>query len=236
MSSVIFISAIMQKSVWRSQARLAADVTALHGGRRLCDRCEVSAGVRKTEPPAEFNQVNRLCIVVRPARSQFWIQDDPEKSAKRCKTRVVLALPPECRDEARRLIAPRVDPSAKRKAEHAASSDTFEAIASEYLQLKSAEPQRPHVTSRSSLASKRSLSLSSASYPSRRLSHHSCWWRCAGLRNTGIRNGASRALSQSNATRDRHIATHLTGWMRDTQRTNFTFLEAVASMRSLAKA
>lgn len=43
----------------------------------------------------------------------------------------------ERRDEARRLIAARVDPSAKRKAERAATSDTFEAIAREYLELKS---------------------------------------------------------------------------------------------------
>jgi integrase len=42
----------------------------------------------------------------------------------------------ERRDEARRLIAAKVDPSAKRKAEQAARSDTFEAIAREYLELK----------------------------------------------------------------------------------------------------
>jgi hypothetical protein len=35
------------------------------------------------------------------------------------------------------LIATRVDPSENRKAERAASSDTLEAIAREYLQLKS---------------------------------------------------------------------------------------------------
>jgi hypothetical protein len=42
----------------------------------------------------------------------------------------------ERRDEARRLIAANVDPSAKRQAEQAARSDTFEAIAREYLDLK----------------------------------------------------------------------------------------------------
>jgi integrase len=42
----------------------------------------------------------------------------------------------ERRDEARRLIAAKVDPSAKRKAEQAARSDTFEAIAREYLDMK----------------------------------------------------------------------------------------------------
>jgi hypothetical protein len=43
----------------------------------------------------------------------------------------------ERRDEARRLIAARVDPSEKRKAERTAISDTFEAIAREYPQLES---------------------------------------------------------------------------------------------------
>ena len=43
----------------------------------------------------------------------------------------------ERRDEARRLLAASVDPSAKRKAERNACADTFEAIAREYLELKS---------------------------------------------------------------------------------------------------
>ena len=51
----------------------------------------------------------------------------------------------ERRDEARRLIAARVDPSAKRKAERAATSDTFEAIAREYLELKSKSLSARHV-------------------------------------------------------------------------------------------
>jgi hypothetical protein len=46
----------------------------------------------------------------------------------------------ERRDEARRLIAACVDPSAKRKAERAATSDTFEAIAREYLRFCDSEP------------------------------------------------------------------------------------------------
>src|SRR5690242_10206592 len=42
----------------------------------------------------------------------------------------------EQRDEARKLIAAKVDPSAKRKAERAAQSDTFEAITREWLDVK----------------------------------------------------------------------------------------------------
>lgn len=43
----------------------------------------------------------------------------------------------EKRDEARRVVADGVDPSAKRQAERAASADTFQAIAAEWLQLQS---------------------------------------------------------------------------------------------------
>jgi integrase len=42
----------------------------------------------------------------------------------------------EKRDDARRLVADGVDPSARRKAEKAALSDTFEAVAHEYLEVK----------------------------------------------------------------------------------------------------
>jgi integrase len=43
----------------------------------------------------------------------------------------------EKRDEARRLVADKVDPSARRKAEKAALADTFEAVAREYIEMKS---------------------------------------------------------------------------------------------------
>jgi hypothetical protein len=46
---------------------------------------------------------------------------------------VGLGLARERRDDARKLVAKGVDPSAKRKAEKAAQSDTFEAVAREYL-------------------------------------------------------------------------------------------------------
>lgn len=42
----------------------------------------------------------------------------------------------EKRDEARRLVADGIDPSAKRKAEKAALADTFEAVAREWLEMK----------------------------------------------------------------------------------------------------
>lgn len=42
----------------------------------------------------------------------------------------------EKRDDARRLVADGIDPSAKRKAEKAALADTFEAVTREYLEMK----------------------------------------------------------------------------------------------------
>jgi len=42
----------------------------------------------------------------------------------------------EKRDDARKLVADGVDPSAKRQAERASQADTFEAIASEWLELQ----------------------------------------------------------------------------------------------------
>jgi len=50
---------------------------------------------------------------------------------------VTLKRAREKRDEARRLIADDVDPSAQRKAQRAALPDTFEAVAQEWLALHS---------------------------------------------------------------------------------------------------
>jgi hypothetical protein len=47
-----------------------------------------------------------------------------------------LAKAREPRDEARRLLADQIDPSARRKAERLAQADTFEGIAREWLELQ----------------------------------------------------------------------------------------------------
>jgi hypothetical protein len=53
------------------------------------------------------------------------------------------------RDEARRLIAANVDPSAKRRAEKSARADTFGAVADEWLESKKATLSAGHVAARS---------------------------------------------------------------------------------------
>ncbi|WP_129649535.1 tyrosine-type recombinase/integrase [Peristeroidobacter agariperforans] len=103
------------------------------------------SAIRSLKPPEKACKLfdgGGLYLLVKPNGARLWrmkyrvdgreklisfgqYPDVPLKSAR------------ERRDEARRLIAARVDPSAKRKAERAATSDTFEAIAREYLELKS---------------------------------------------------------------------------------------------------
>lgn len=125
-----------------------------------------------------------LYLLVKPSGTRLWrmkyridgreklislgqYPDVPLKSAR------------ERRDEARRLLAARVDPSAKRKAERAASSDTFEAIAREYLELKA--------KSLSARTYEKKLGRFEAfafphigKLPSRQLQHRSCWQRVSG--------------------------------------------------------
>lgn len=57
---------------------------------------------------------------------------------------ITLARAREKRDEARRLLAEGVDPSAKRKAEKLATANTFKAVAEEFLTLKSPEWAATH--------------------------------------------------------------------------------------------
>lgn len=45
----------------------------------------------------------------------------------------------EKRDDARKLVADEIDPSAKRQAERMAQADTFEAIGGEWLNLQKAK-------------------------------------------------------------------------------------------------
>src|SRR5688500_13808690 len=98
--------------------------------------------LKPTEKACKLFDGGGLYLLVKPNGARLWrmkyrvdgreklisFGQDPDVPLKAARER---------RDEARRLIAAREDPSAKRKAEHAATSDTFEAIAREYLQLKS---------------------------------------------------------------------------------------------------
>jgi integrase len=96
---------------------------------------------RPTQKPAKLFDGGGLYLLVNPQGSRLWrlkyrihgkekllaIGAYPDVSLKRAR---------EKRDEARRLLADGIDPSAARKAEKIADANTFEAIAREWLELQ----------------------------------------------------------------------------------------------------
>lgn len=96
---------------------------------------------RVTQKPAKLFDGGGLYLLVNPQGSRLWrlkyriygkekllaIGAYPDLSLKRAR---------EKRDEARRLLADGIDPSAQRKAEKLAHAETFETIAAEWLDLQ----------------------------------------------------------------------------------------------------
>lgn len=96
---------------------------------------------KPAEKPRKLFDERGLYLFVPPTGARLWrlkyrhggkekllaLGAYPEISLKRARER---------REEARRLIAEGIDPSAKKKAERTASADTFGAIATEWLQLQ----------------------------------------------------------------------------------------------------
>jgi integrase len=96
---------------------------------------------KPTEKPQKLFDGGGLYLLIKPTGTRLWhlkyrvagreklisFGQYPEVSLKQARER---------RDDARKLIAAKVDPSAKRKAERAAQSDTFEAITREWLDVK----------------------------------------------------------------------------------------------------
>ena len=73
--------------------------------------------------------LNELKIrAARPKERAYKLFDERGLTLKRAR---------EKRDDARKLVADGVDPSAKRQAERATRADTFDAIAREWLELQS---------------------------------------------------------------------------------------------------
>jgi len=82
-----------------------------------------------------------LFLLLQPTGSRYWrfkyrINGKEKLLALGVYPDVPLKLARERREEARRLVASGIDPSAKRQAEKSAKSDTFEAIAREWLALQ----------------------------------------------------------------------------------------------------
>jgi integrase len=96
---------------------------------------------KATEKPAKLFDSGGLYLLVNPQGSRLWrlkyrvqgkekllaVGNYPDVSLKRAR---------EKRDEARRLLADGIDPSAQRKTEKLARAETFESVAAEWLDLQ----------------------------------------------------------------------------------------------------
>ena len=101
----------------------------------------IRAAKPKQKPYKLFDE-RGLFLLVKPNGARLWrfkyVLDGREKLISFGDYRdVPLRRAREKRDEARRLVADGVDPSAERKAETIAQADTFRAVADEWLELQS---------------------------------------------------------------------------------------------------
>jgi integrase len=103
------------------------------------------AKIRASKPrerPYKVFDERGLFMLVTPSGSRLWRFRYRHRGVEKLLALgaypdVPLKRAREKRDEARRVVADGVDPSAKRQAERAASADTFQAIAVEWLELQS---------------------------------------------------------------------------------------------------
>lgn len=96
---------------------------------------------RPKEKPYKLFDERGLYLFVTPSGGRLWrlkyrLNGKEKLLALGAYPDVPLKRAREKRDEARRLIADGIDPSAQKKAERQASADTFSALAKEYLQVK----------------------------------------------------------------------------------------------------
>lgn len=96
---------------------------------------------RPTERPYKLFDQRGLYLLVMPSGGRLWrlryrLGGVEKLFALGVYPDVTLKRAREKRDEARELIADGIDPNVKRKAERAAQADTFEAVATEWLELQ----------------------------------------------------------------------------------------------------
>ncbi|HZO56255.1 MAG TPA: integrase arm-type DNA-binding domain-containing protein, partial [Bryobacteraceae bacterium] len=96
---------------------------------------------RATERPRKLFDERGLFLLVNPNGSRLWrlkyrIENREKLLAIGAYPDVGLKRAREKRDEARKLIADGIDPSAKRQAEKVAMAETFEAIGREWMELQ----------------------------------------------------------------------------------------------------
>jgi integrase len=100
-------------------------------------------GAKTQEKPYKLYDERGLFLLVKPSGARLWrfkyLYGGTEKLlALGAYPDVSLALARDRRDDARKLVANHIDPSAKRRAEKSAEADTFAAIAKEWLETKRA--------------------------------------------------------------------------------------------------
>lgn len=96
---------------------------------------------RATEKPRKLFDERGLFLLINPNGSRLWrlkyrIENREKLLAIGAYPDVGLKRAREKRDEARKLIADGIDPSAKRQAEKVAAAETFEAVGREWMELQ----------------------------------------------------------------------------------------------------
>lgn len=94
-----------------------------------------------TEQPRKLFDERGLFLLINPNGSRLWrlkyrIENREKLLAVDAYPDVGLKRAREKRDEARKLIAAGIDPSAKRQAEKVAAAETFEAVGREWMELQ----------------------------------------------------------------------------------------------------
>jgi integrase len=96
---------------------------------------------KPAEKPYKLSDERGLYLLVKPGGGRLWrlkyrVAGREKLLAIGAYPDLSLAKARERREEARRLLADRIDPSARKKAERLAQADTFESVAREWLELQ----------------------------------------------------------------------------------------------------
>jgi hypothetical protein len=103
---------------------------------------------KPAEKPYKLSDERGLYLLVKPGGGRLWrlkyrVAGREKLLAIGAYPDLSLAKARERRDEARRLLADKIDPSARKKAERLAQADTFESIARDTFCIRNSNKGRP---------------------------------------------------------------------------------------------
>jgi Arm DNA-binding domain/Phage integrase central domain len=155
---------------------------------------------KPTEKPYKLSDSGGLFLLVQPTGSRWWRLKYRYAGKERgislgVYPAVSLKDARERRDEAKKLLARGVDPSAKRQTAKVAQADTFKVIADEWIELQ-AKKQAPSTSTKTRWMFEQFLFPEIGSRQSRTLPLPSCWPPFARSRRAG-RTRQRTALSSS---------------------------------------